>query len=73
MSVLQKFEKFALTKEQGNVIKGGVGVWQRCRNAAGSQVDVWLQLSGANGGNRYIKSDGQFSGAGAVYNCENAG
>ncbi len=26
MSVLQKFEKFALTKEQGNVLKGG-GEW----------------------------------------------
>ncbi len=24
MSILQKFEKFALTKEQGNVIKGGL-------------------------------------------------
>ncbi len=38
MSVLQKFEKFALTKEQGNVIKGGSYTCKYSRHGGGSTL-----------------------------------
>ncbi len=71
MSLLQKFEKFALTKEQGNSVKGGA--WQRCRNLEGSLVDVWYQPTGTNAGRFFAKDRGQFIDVGTsadFYNCQ---
>ncbi len=45
MSVLQKFQKFALTKEQGNVIKGGE--WVSCYDIKGGRfVDIFQGTNG---------------------------
>ncbi len=55
MSLLQKFEKFALTKEQGNSVKGGE--WLLCRSiSTGQRVYVWNSVAQNN--RRYWDSNG---------------
>ncbi len=66
MSILQKFEKFALTKEQGNVIKGGE--WLRCKTIGSDVlVDVWRHTTRRTD---TVKENGQMIPAPAVYNCQ---